>query len=105
MQGHVEASGQLGTLYRFGRGVEQAIAMAAQFHVRAALAGDPVSIGNLADYQLLIEKEALSGSLLATSCLAQMYAQGISVKQDVEKAKQLFDQMLALNSDNRPGEG
>src|SRR6185437_10666787 len=55
-QGHIEAIGELGTLFRFGRGVEQNYVTAASLHVKAAAAGDVVSLGNLTSYQPEIEQ-------------------------------------------------
>jgi hypothetical protein len=55
---------------------------AAGLHVKAAEAGDVVSIGNLSDYVSDIEHEALSGSLRAGLSLAKMYTVGLSVVQD-----------------------
>jgi hypothetical protein len=82
VQGHIEATGQLGTLFRFGHAVEQNFVTAAQLHVKAARAGDVVSMGNLVDYHADIEREALAGSLRAALCLATMYDDGVVVEKN-----------------------
>lgn len=69
--GHIEVIGQLGTLFRFGQGVDQSFVAAAEMHVIAALDGDVTSMGNLQDYQDEIEKAAIAGSVIAALCLAK----------------------------------
>jgi len=86
-QGHIEALSELGDLYRWGHGVERRIVNAAELHVTAALAGNAQSAASLGDYREDIEKEALSGRMLASLCLAKMYDRGLGVPED--KAKML----------------
>ena len=84
-QGHIEACSLLGTLYRFGDGVEKCIPTAAEFHVIAALAWNPAALVSLGDYYSEIEAEALHGSLRAALCLAKMYDRGLGVEEDKAK--------------------
>ena len=81
-QGHLEALSQFGTLLRFGRGIQRDVAKAAEMHVIAALDGDAVALGNLADYREEIEATALKGNAVAALSLAKMYDKGLSVKAD-----------------------
>jgi len=86
LQGYVAATAQLGTLYRFGRGVPQSIVMAAKLHLAAAIASDVASIDDLGDYIVEIEKEALAGSLRACLTLARMYDDGLAVEKSAAGA-------------------
>jgi TPR repeat protein len=81
-QGHVEATGELGTLFRFGRGVPQDFLMAAELHIDAAKSGDGISHGNLADYRGDLEKLALDGSAGASLALAKICEAGLGTDAD-----------------------
>ena len=83
--GDINAISELGTVYRFGRGVERRIRVAAEFHVIAALDGDATAIASLAEYRDEIEAEAIGGSLLAALCLAKMHDRGLGVEQNKAK--------------------
>ena len=85
IQGHTEAICELGTLYRFGRGIEQNFVKAAELHVIAALAGDATAFGNLSDYYPEVEKAALAGSVSASLSLAKMYDNSLAVEKDKGK--------------------
>jgi TPR repeat protein len=85
-QGHVQANAELGTLCRFGRGVERDIVMAAQLHVMAAKTGDVVSLGNLSDYRTELEQVALGRNTSASLSLATIYDMGLGVGQDAATA-------------------
>ncbi len=69
--GDINAISELGTVYRFGRGVERRIPVAAEFHVIAALDGDAAAIASLAEYRDEIEAEAIGGNLLASLVLGE----------------------------------
>ena len=117
-QGHIAATGLLGTCYRFARGIKRNTVLAAQLHVKAAIAGDVVSIGNLVDYRKAIEQYALIGRLRAALCLVTMYRNGVAVEKnpaialawllwaekhgrrddDLAARQELFDLRLAFGS-------
>lgn len=77
---------QLGTLYHFGRGVAQDCVTAAELHVLAAEAGDPVALGYLCSYMSYMEPLAVSRNPAASLSLATMYNKGLAVEIDQAKA-------------------
>jgi hypothetical protein len=86
-QGHIESMGLLGTCYRFARGVKRNTVLAAKLHVKAATAGDVISIANLTEYRKAIEKYALIGSVRAALCLATLYKKGVTVEKNAAIGK------------------
>lgn len=79
VQGYTEASCEMGTMHRFGHGVQHHLLAAADFHLIAAEAGDAVSVGNLSEYRADLEILALSGSQMASLFLSRIYNRGFGV--------------------------
>ncbi len=81
-QGYVEAVGELGTLYRFGRGAARDLLAAAELHIAAAEQGDPTSHGNLSDYHAELVAMAIEGNREAAFDLMRIYQSGLGVDKD-----------------------
>jgi TPR repeat protein len=81
-QGDLQAIRELGTMFRFGVGVEQNLVTAADLHVIAALDGDAEATRQLAEYREQIETAALAGDQVAALALVKMYDRALGVTED-----------------------
>jgi hypothetical protein len=72
--------------------------------VKAATAGDVVSMGNLISYRDDIESEALKGSLRAALALAKMYDDGLGVEKNaaIAYAWLLIGKRFGSHDDDEP---
>jgi len=85
-QGDMEAICELGTLHRFGQGINRDLLRAAELHVEAASMGDATAHGNLCDYRDELFDMAVAGNGRAAFFLSKMCFSGLGVEKNMELA-------------------
>lgn len=81
-QNHPAALGELGTLYRLGRGTEPNLVQACELHMLAARLGDAGVLAKLAEYRGDLVKLALGGNRQLAFALCHMYDWGLGVDKN-----------------------